>query len=467
MKKRIQKNYLKRKYFYIHKITTVKLWEKGFNISKEIELFTIGNDRYIDIKLATFDVIGTLGHIRMLESIRLLSKEELLVLSTALRKIFRSITNGKFKIENTVEDVHSQVEIILISFLGNVGMKIHSGRSRNDQVLLDLRLFIREEIQKIVNYVESLFDIMIHLSEFYKDILLPGYSHYQIAMPSSFGLWFSSFAESLSDDLLLLEASYKVVNKNPLGSAAGYGSSFPLNRIMTTKLLGFENINFNVIYAQMGRGKIEGVVANALSNISSTLSRFSQDICLYMGNNFYFLYFPDHLTTGSSIMPHKKNPDVFELIRGRCNHIKASTNEIYLITSNLASGYHRDLQIIKENFLPLFEILKKCLFMTRYMLEHILINENSMEDMRYSYVFSVELVNRYVQYGMSFREAYKKVGIAIQEGKFQSLKVTRHLLEGSIGNLCNDSIQNNMQKVLTAFNFSKSNDSIDKLLKRL
>lgn len=444
----------------------MKLWEKDFFISKEIELFTIGNDRDIDIKLAPFDIIGTLGHIRMLESIGLLTKEELIVLSTALRKIFLSITNGAFQIENTIEDIHSQVEIILIGFLGNVGMKIHSGRSRNDQVLLDLRLFIREEIQKVVNYVEPLFEIMVHLSEYYQKVLLPGYTHYQIAMPSSFGIWFSSYAESLSDDLLILEASYRVVNKNPLGSAAGYGSSFPLSRIMTTELLGFEDMNFNVIYAMMGRGKIERVVTNALSNISSTLSKLSQDICLYMGYNFYFLYFPDHLTTGSSIMPHKKNPDVWELIRGRCNHIKAISNEIYLITSNLSSGYHRDLQIIKESFLPIFEVLKNCLFITRYMLEHILINDNCMEDMRYSYIFSVELVNRYVQQGISFREAYKKVGIAIQEEQFQSLKVTRHILEGSIGNLCNDSIKNNMQKVLTAFNFSISNESIDKLLNR-
>lgn len=445
----------------------MKLWEKDFNISKEIELFTIGNDRDIDVKLAPFDVIGTLGHIRMLESIGLLSKEELIVLSSALRKIFVEIKNGNFKIENTVEDVHSQVEIILIRFLGNVGMKIHSGRSRNDQVLLDLRLFIREEIQKIVDYVKPLFEILIHLSEYYKQVLIPGYTHYQIAMPSSFGLWFSAFAESLSDDLLILEASYRIVNKNPLGSAAGYGSSFPLNRGMTTKLLGFEDMNFNVIYAQMGRGKIEKVVANALSSISSTLSKFSQDICLYMGYNFYFLYFPDHLTTGSSIMPHKKNPDVFELIRGRCNHINAFTNEIFLITNNLSSGYHRDLQIIKERFFPIFEEIKNCLFITRYMLEHILINENSMEDLRYSYVFSVELVNRYVQEGMSFREAYKKVGLAIQEGRFQSLKIIRHTLDGSIGNLCNDSIKDRMQKVLTAFNFSKVNESIDSLLQRL
>ncbi len=445
----------------------MKLWEKDFHISKEIEQFTIGNDRDIDIKLAPFDVIGTLGHIRMLESIGLISKEELIVLSTALRKIFLSITNGNFKIENTVEDIHSQVEIILISFLGNVGMKIHSGRSRNDQVLVDLRLFLREEMQKVVNYIKPVFDILIHLSEYYKKVLLPGYSHYQIAMPSSFGLWFSSYAESFSDDLLLLEASYRVVNKNPLGSAAGFGSSFPLNRKMTTELLGFEDMNFNVIYAQMGRGKIERVVANSLAAISSTLSKFSQDVCLYMGYNFYFLYFPDHLTTGSSIMPHKKNPDVFELIRGRCNYIKAFTNEIYLITTNLSSGYHRDLQIIKERFLPIFEVLKKCLFITRYMLEHILINENSMEDMRYNYVFSVELVNRFVQQGISFREAYKKVGIFLQEGQFQCLKVTRHFLDGSIGNLCNNRIKKNMQKIISAFDFSKSNETIDKLLKRL
>lgn len=442
----------------------MKLWEKDFNISKEIELFTIGNDRDIDVKLAPFDVIGTLGHIRMLESIGLLSKEEFIVLSIALRKIFVEIKNGIFKIEDTVEDVHSQIEILLISFLGNIGMKVHSGRSRNDQVLLDLRLFIREEIQNIVKYVKSLFNIMIHLSEYYKQVLIPGYTHYQIAMPSSFGLWFSAYAESLSDDLLILEASYRIVNKNPLGSAAGFGTSFPLNRKMTTELLGFEDMNFNVIYAQMGRGKIERVVANALSSISSTLSKFSQDVCLYMGYNFYFLYFPDHLTTGSSIMPHKKNPDVFELIRGRCNHINASTNEIYLITSNLSSGYHRDLQIIKDFFLPIFEIIKSCLFITRYILEYILVNENCLEDLRYSYVFSVELVNRYVQDGMSFREAYKKVGLAIQEGKFQSVKIIRHTLEGSIGNLCNENIKNNMQKVLTAFNFSKTNKSINSLL---
>lgn len=445
----------------------MKLWEKDFNISKEIELFTIGNDRDIDIKLAPFDIIGTLGHICMLESIGLISKEELIVLSTALRKIFIEINNGFFKIENTVEDVHSQIEIILISFLGNIGMKIHSGRSRNDQVLLDLRLLIRDEIQKIVYQVKPLFDIMIHLSECYKHVLFPGYTHYQIAMPSSFGLWFSSFAESLSEDLLLLEASYRVINKNPLGSAAGYGSSFPLNRRMTTELLGFEDMNFNVIYAQMGRGKIERIVANALSSVTSTLSKFSQDICLYMGYNFYFLYFPDHLTTGSSIMPHKKNPDVFELIRGRCNQINAFTNEIYLITSNLSSGYHRDLQVIKEHFLPIFEVIKSCLFIARYMLEHILINENSIEDRRYSYIFSVEIVNRYVQEGMSFREAYKKIGIAIQEGNFQCIKILRHSLEGSIGNLCNNKIKKKMQKILTDFNFYRSNESIKRLLQRL
>lgn len=445
----------------------MKLWEKDFNISKEIELFTVGNDRDVDIKLAPFDIIGTLGHICMLESIELISKEELLVLSTTLRKVFFDIKNGVFSIENTVEDVHSQIEIILISYLGNIGMKIHSGRSRNDQVLLDLRLLIRDEIQKIVHQVKPLFDIMIHLSESYGDVLFPGYTHYQIAMPSSFGLWFSSYAESFSDDMLLLEASYRVINKNPLGSAAGFGSSFPLNRRMTTELLGFEDMNFNVIYAQMCRGKIERIVASALSSISATLSKFSQDVCLYMGYNFYFLYFPDHLTTGSSIMPHKKNPDVFELIRGRCNHITAFTNEIYLITNNLSSGYHRDLQIIKEHFLPIFEIIKNCLFIARYMLEHILINENSIEDRRYSYIFSVEIVNRYVQKGISFREAYKKVGLAIQEGNFRCLKILRHSLDGSIGNLCNNRIKKKMQKVLTNFNFSKYNESIKILFQKL
>lgn len=469
MKKRIQKSYLRRKYFYIHNniVSYSEIMEKDFNISKEIELFTIGNDRDIDLKLAPFDILGTLGHICMLESIGLISKEELIVLAKALSKLFISINNGLFKIENSVEDVHSQIEILLISSLGNVGMKIHSGRSRNDQVLLDLRLLIRDEIQKIIYHVKSLFDVMIHLSECYKDIIFPGYTHHQIAMPSSFGIWFSSYAESLSDDLLLLEASYRILNKNPLGSAAGYGSSFPLNRRMTTELLGFEDMNFNVIYAQMGRGKIERIVANALSSVSSTLSKFSQDICLYMGYNFYFLYFPDHLTTGSSIMPHKKNPDVFELIRGRCNHINAFTNEIYLITSNLSSGYHRDLQIIKEHFLPIFEVVINCLFIARYMIEHILINENCIEDRRYSYIFSVEIVNRYVQEGMSFRDAYKKVGLAIQEGSFQLLKILRHSIDGGIGNLCNNRIKKKMHKVLYDFEFYKSNDSIKLLLQKI
>jgi len=443
----------------------VKLWEKNFEISEEIEKFTVGNDRELDLLLAPYDVIGTLAHIRMLKSIDLLQAGELEILTKELKKIYREIAEGNFHIKDSVEDVHSQIEILLTNRLGEVGKKIHSGRSRNDQVLLDLKLFVRQEIQQLVSYAHSLFDTLIKLSERYKEVLIPGYTHYQIAMPSSFGLWFGAYAESLTDDLLVLQATYRVVNKNPLGSAAGYGSSFPLNRRMTTDLLGFEDLNYNVIYAQMGRGKSERLVASALASIAATLAKLSQDICLYTSQNFGFIAFPDHLTTGSSIMPHKKNPDVFELIRARCNQINALPNEIIMITTNLPSGYHRDMQLIKERFLPIFDELKDTLLITRYMLEHIIINKEVINDNKYHYIFSVESVNKYVQEGMPFREAYKKVGRDIQENSFKPLKKIAHTHEGSMGNLCNDKIQEVMKNIIDSFHFEKANKAERRLLK--
>ena len=443
----------------------MKLWEKDFKISKEIEKFTIGKDRELDLLLAPYDVIGTLAHIRMLKYIGLLQESELEILTKELKKIYQEISVGDFYIEDSVEDVHSQIEILLTRRLGEVGKKIHSGRSRNDQVLLDLKLFSRKEIQNLVSYVYSLFDTLIKLSEHYKGVLIPGYTHYQIAMPSSFGLWFGAYAESLTDDLLVLLTAYRIVNKNPLGSAAGYGSSFPLNRQMTTDLLGFEDLNYNVIYAQMGRGKSERLVASALASIASTLSKLSQDICLYINQNFGFISFPDHLTTGSSIMPHKKNPDVFELIRSRCNQINSLPNEIIMITTNLPSGYHRDLQLIKECFLPIFDELKDVLRVTQYMLEHIIINKEVINDNKYRYIFSVESVNKYVKEGMSFREAYKKVGRDIHNNSFEPLKKIEHTHEGSIGNLCNDKIRESMNNIIDSFYFKKANEAEYRLLK--
>ncbi|XCI74818.1 MAG: argininosuccinate lyase [Flavobacteriales bacterium] len=442
----------------------MKLWQKDFQISEEIERFTVGKDRELDILLAPHDVIGTLAHVSMLESIGLLSKEELPILTEALRRIYVEITLGDFKIEEGVEDVHSQVELLLTQRLGEVGKKIHSGRSRNDQVLVDLKLFIRAEIQAIVILIQTLFELLIQLSERHKDLLLPGYTHYQIAMPSSFGLWFSAYAESLVDDLLFLQAAYRITNKNPLGSAAGYGSSFHLNRRMTTELLGFEDLNYNVVYAQMGRGKTERVVAEALSAIAATLGKLSQDICLYMGQNFGFISFPDHLTTGSSIMPHKKNPDVFELIRAHCNRMLALPNEIALITANLSSGYHRDLQLIKESFLLVFDQLKSCLGIVQYMLGHIIVRKDILQDEKYRYIFSVEVVNQLVQGGISFRDAYKKVGLDIQQGCFEPLMQVTHSHEGSIGNLCNEDIRRGMERALEAFHFEKAHQAISRLL---
>ena len=442
----------------------MKLWQKDSDVNKRIENFTVGKDRELDLYLAPHDVIGTLAHIQMLESIDLIPSDELPVLQNELKAIYKDIEEGNFEIQEGVEDVHSQVELMLTERLGEMGKKIHSGRSRNDQVLVDLKLFIRQQLKEIVELCQPLFHQLLQLSEEHKHVLIPGYTHYQVAMPSSFGLWFGAYAESLVDDMQLLLAAYKIANKNPLGSAAGYGSSFPLNRTMTTELLGFENLNYNVVYAQMGRGKTERVVAQAFATLGSTLSKLAQDVCLYNSQNFNFLSFPKELTTGSSIMPHKKNPDVFELIRSKTNKIQALPTEIALITTNLASGYHRDLQTIKESFLPVFDELKDILVITTYMLENVIINEEAIEDEKYDYIFSVEVVNEMVLNGMSFRDAYKKVGLDIEQGNFQPKKEVNHNHEGSIGNLQTEQIQAMMSDVLQQFEFEKVNQAIQSLL---
>ncbi len=433
----------------------MKLWQKDVAVSARIDRFTVGKDRELDLLLAPYDVLGTLAHIRMLESIGLLTAEELEILSDALQAIYKEIEAGDFEIEAGVEDVHSQVELLLTRRLGEVGKKIHSGRSRNDQVLLDLKLFTRAELERTVEMAEKLFYRFIQLSEQHKSALMPGYTHYQIAMPSSFGLWFGAYAESLVDDVLQLQTAYRIANKNPLGSAAGYGSSFPLNRTMTTQLLGFDTLNFNVVYAQMGRGKTERVVSEALASVAATLGKFAQDVCLYMSQNFGFITFPEHLTTGSSIMPHKKNPDVFELIRARCNKIMSLPNEIMLITANLPAGYHRDLQLIKESFLPVFASLQDCIELTNYMLQHAIINPKAIEDEKYRYIFSVEKVNELVLAGSSFRDAYVQVGREIAADNFEMPAQVTHTHEGSIGNLCNNQITRLMQNALNEFNFEK------------
>jgi argininosuccinate lyase len=417
-----------------------KLWQKGTSVHQEIEKFTVGHDRDMDMYLARYDIIGSLAHIRMLESVWLLTKPELEILTEELIKIHQQISKGEFRIEEGVEDVHSQVELLLTRSLGETGKKIHSGRSRNDQVLLDLKLYMRAEILEISTLVEQLFNRLISLSNQHKEVLLPGYTHMQVAMPSSFGLWFGAYAESLADDLVVLKSAYDIVNRNPLGSAAGYGSSFPLNRQMTTGLLGFESMNYNVVYAQMGRGKAEKILSNSMATIADTIGKFAMDCCLYLNQNFGFISFPDEYTTGSSIMPHKKNPDVFELIRARANMLKALPNEISIITTNLPSGYHRDLQMIKESLLPAIDTLKSCLYMTWFMLKKINVNPEATKDERYKYMYSVELVNQLVLEGMPFRDAYKEVGKRIQEGTFVVPEKLHHSHEGSIGNLCNDQI---------------------------
>ena len=441
----------------------MKLWEKNFEVNKEIERFTVGRDREMDLYLAKYDVLGSMAHITMLESIGLLGKDELPVLLRELKSIYEQCERGEFVIEDDVEDVHSQVEMLLTRKLGDMGKKIHSGRSRNDQVLVDLKLFTRHELMEIAEEVKVLFDELIQKSNQYKDVLMPGYTHLQVAMPSSFGLWFGAYAESLCDDMLFLQAAYKITNRNPLGSAAGYGSSFPLNRTMTTQLLGFDSMDYNVVYAQMGRGKMERNVAFALASIAGTLAKLAFDACLFNSQNFSFVKLPKECTTGSSIMPHKKNPDVFELTRAKCNRIQAIPQEITLMTNNLPSGYFRDMQLVKEVFLPAFQELEEVITMTAYMLDHIKVREDILSDPRYDAIFSVEEVNRLAREGMPFREAYRKVGAEIENGTFKADRNIHHTHEGSIGNLCNDRISERMEKLISAFPFRKIDDAITKL----
>jgi argininosuccinate lyase len=442
----------------------MKIWQKNINVNKDIETFTVGQDRALDLEMAAFDVLGSLAHVEMLESIGLLSSEELNTVQLALKQIYKEIEAGDFVIEEAVEDVHSQVEWLLTQRIGEAGKKIHSGRSRNDQVLVDLKLFFRESIEGLVMNTSGLFQQLISLSNAHKDKLLPGYTHLQIAMPSSFGLWFGAYAESLVDDLELMLAAWKITNKNPLGSAAGYGSSFPLNRTMTTELLGFESLNYNVVYAQMGRGKTERILAQAMSSIAATLAKMAMDVCLFINQNFSFISFPAELTTGSSIMPHKKNPDVFELIRARCNKIQALPNEIAMMTTNLPSGYHRDLQLLKESLFPAITSLNECLLMATFMLQHIEIKDKILADKKYAYLFSVESVNALALQGVPFREAYKIVGETIDNGSFEPGTAVNHTHEGSIGNLCNPEIEGMMTAVLGQFNFEKVKSAITKLL---
>ena len=443
----------------------MKLWQKNKASLKEVETFTVGKDREMDMYLAVFDVIGSLGHIEMLKSVGLLTKDELTALQKELKLIYQQVQQNEFKLQDDVEDIHSQVEILLTQKLGDTGKKIHSARSRNDQVLVDVKLFMRNELEELVKTIIPFFELLQTQSEKYKNHLLPGYTHLQLAMPSSFGLWFGAYAESLVDDVITLKAAFDVVNKNPLGSAAGYGSSFPINRKMTTELLGFDDLNYNVVYAQMGRGKTERIVAQSLSNIADTLAKLSLDACLYLNQNFNFISFPTELTTGSSIMPHKKNPDVFELIRSHCNRIKALPNEITLMTTNLPSGYHRDLQLLKEHLFPAFKTLKDCIEMAGLMLSNIVIKENILADEKYKYLFSVEEVNKLVNSGVPFRDAYKKIGLDIEEGKFTYNTDIQHSHEGSIGNLCTAEIKIQMEKIIDSFPFQSVQSAIEKLIK--
>ena len=436
-----------------------KLWDKGFSTAQEIERFTVGRDREMDLYLAESDVMGSMAHITMLESIGLLTSDELKTLLHELRAIRKEILEGKFTIEEGVEDVHSQIELMLTRRLGDMGKKIHSGRSRNDQVLVDLKLFTRRQLQLVAEDVRTLFGELQAQSERYKQVLMPGYTHLQVAMPSSFGLWFGAYAESLVDDMMFLQAAFRMANRNPLGSAAGYGSSFPLNRTMTTQLLGFESMDYNVVYAQMGRGKMERNVAFALASVAGTLSKLAFDACLFNSQNFAFVKLPDECTTGSSIMPHKKNPDVFELTRAKCNKIQALPQQIMLIMNNLPSGYFRDLQIIKEVFLPCFQELRDCLSMVTYIIQRIKVNEHILDDPRYDLMFSVEEVNRLATEGMPFRDAYKKVGMDIQAGHFKPCKEVHHTHEGSIGNLCNEEIRALMDEVWNDFHFEQMEEA--------
>ena len=443
-----------------------KLWEKNYEINHEIERFTVGRDREMDLYLAKYDVLGSMAHITMLESIGLLEKEELKPLLDELKNIYELCEKGEFVIEDGIEDVHSQVELMLTRKLGDMGKKIHSGRSRNDQVLVDLKLFTRHQLKEIADAVKVLFDELLQKSNQYKEVLMPGYTHLQIAMPSSFGLWFGAYAESLADDMLFLQAAYKMTNRNPLGSAAGYGSSFPLNRTMTTQLLGFDSMDYNVVYAQMGRGKMERNVAFALASVAGTLAKMAFDACMFNSQNFSFVKLPKECTTGSSIMPHKKNPDVFELIRAKCNKIQALPQQVMMIMNNLPVGYFRDLQIIKEVFLPAFDELADCLQMAAYIINKIEVNEHILDNPMYDPIFSVEEVNRLAAAGMPFRDAYKKVGLEIEAGTFHADHNIHHTHEGSIGNLCNDEINALMNNVLKGFNFERMTEAEKKLLER-
>ncbi len=442
-----------------------KLWQKTTNVNELVENFTVGRDTEFDAQMAAFDVLGSLAHTQMLQSIGLMSADDLELVQRELKNIYADVEAGNFTIEPGVEDVHSQVEMLLTQRIGDAGKKIHSGRSRNDQVLVDLKLFFRHELQQVVEETQKLFTQLITLSEQHKDTLLPGYTHLQVAMPSSFGLWFGAYAESLVDDLELVLAAYKITNKNPLGSAAGYGSSFPLNRTMTTELLGFESLNYNVVYAQMGRGKTERIIAQALSSIAATLAKMAMDQALYLSQNFAFVSYPDTLTTGSSIMPHKKNPDVWEIMRGKCNRLQALPNDVAMMTTNLPSGYHRELQLLKELLFPAFTDLKNCLHMATFMLQNITVNQEILNDPKYAYLFSVEEVNKMVLNGTPFRDAYKAIGLAIEKGEFDPHKTVNHTHEGSIGNLNNAEINDAMTKLIGNFKFEAVSRAIAKLVK--
>lgn len=441
-----------------------KLWEKSTQVDTAVETYTVGLDREMDLYLAPYDVLGSMAHIRMLNSIGLIAGDELKVLTEALRDIYRTAVSGSFTIEEGIEDVHSQVELMLTRRLGDTGKKIHSGRSRNDQVLVDLRLFIRSQIENVTDAVKTLFDTLIRQSDAHKDVIIPGYTHLQVAMPSSVGLWLGAYAESLADDLTVLRAAYDITNRNPLGSAAGYGSSFPLNRQMTTDLLGFESMDYNVVYAQMGRGKTERIVAQAIASIAATVGKLAVDACMFSSQNFGFIKLPDEFTTGSSIMPHKKNPDVFELTRAKCNKLQALPFEISMITGNLPSGYFRDLQLIKESFLPCFDNIRDILLMVSRMIDGMKVNDKAADDPRYDLMYSVEEVNRLVLEGTPFRDAYRNVGLAIERGDFTPDRNIRHTHEGSIGNLCNDRISARFNREIEAFDFQRYHKAFEALL---
>lgn len=442
----------------------MKLWQKNYTVDQRIEAFTVGQDRELDSMLAPYDILGSLAHIRMLEKIRLLTAEELRELTQALQKLYRKAEAGELQIEEGVEDIHSQVELMLTRELGEAGKKIHAGRSRNDQVLVDLRLFFRAELQQAAELCVQLFRTLTELAQQHKNVLLPGYTHFQAAMPSSFGLWFGAYAESLVDDMNLLQAVYHNINRNPLGSAAGYGTSFPLDRRLTTELLGFQDLNYNVVHAQMGRGKSELFLSYALASVAHTLGKLASDVVLYVSQNFAFLSFPDELTTGSSIMPHKKNPDVFELIRARCNHLQSLPAQVSQLTGSLPSGYHRDFQLLKEAVFPAIQHLKDCLAMLNYALPQARVNPNILEDERYQYLFSVEAVNELVLQGLPFREAYQRVGQQIADGSFTPPEIIRHTHEGSIGNLCLEEIGRKMEAVMKGFPFERVREAVERLL---